>query len=156
MARGITFGYIQKLDNPRILWCNILKDSSLLDLAMAKLLNNKQEVTERFPRTMYVSPLPPRLVMKYLSLIEELERVKQRLSELENKDSGGKAIMLRDITREEAKEEIRQLFKSGRTLYFSDIADELALDLRLVVDICRELQESKEIGIDKDVLARTY
>ena len=92
---------------------------------MAKLLNNKQEVTERFPRTMYVSPLPPRFVMKYLSIIEELERVKQRLSELENKDSGGKAIMLRDITREEAKEEIRQLFKSGRTLYFSDIVNRI-------------------------------
>jgi len=123
---------------------------------MVRLLNSKQELANRFSRTSSARPLPPIFVIKYLSLIEELEKVKQRLSELENKDSGGKPIMLRDITREEAREEIRQLFKSGRTLYFSDIADELALDLRLVVDICRELQENKEIGIDKDALARTY
>ena len=62
--------------------------------------------------------------------------------------------MLRDITREEAKKEIRQLFLTGRTLYYSDIAEELELDLKLVVDICREFQENKEIGIDKDALAR--
>ena len=62
--------------------------------------------------------------------------------------------MLRDITREEAKKEIRQLFLTGRTLYYSDIAEELELDLELVVGICREFQENKEIGIDKDALAR--
>jgi len=62
--------------------------------------------------------------------------------------------MLRDITREEAKKEIQHLFLTGRTLYYSDIAEELKLDLRLVVDICREFQENKEIGIDKDALAR--
>jgi len=53
---------------------------------------------------------------------------------------------------EEATEEIRQLFSSGRTLYYSDIAEELRLDLELVVDICHELQESGEIGIDDRVL----
>ena len=83
---------------------------------------------------------------------EELERVKQRLAEIENREE---AIVLREMTREEAKQEIRQIFQSGRTLYYSDIANELALDLRLVVDVCRELQENKEIGIDKDALART-
>ena len=83
---------------------------------------------------------------------EELERVKQRLAEIENREE---AIVLREMTREEAKQEIRQIFQSGRTLYYSDIANELALDLRLVVDVCRELQENKEIGIDEDALART-
>ncbi len=63
--------------------------------------------------------------------------------------------MLRELSREEAKEEIRQLFKSGRTLYYSDIAEELKLALKLVVDICRELQGNGEIGIDEDALART-
>ena len=122
---------------------------------MAKLIKNKQEVVKIYPRIATVSPLPPRFVMEYLSLQRELKRVKQRLSELENRDSGEKVIVLRDITREEAKQEIRQLFSSGRTLYYSDIAEELGLDLKLVVDICRELQENKEIGIDEDALART-
>jgi hypothetical protein len=88
-------------------------------------------------------------------LHEELERIKQRLLELEEKVSKENVIVLRDITREEAKEEIQKLFMSGRTLYYSDIAEELRLDLELVVDICRELQENKKIGIDEDALART-
>ncbi|MFC1991979.1 hypothetical protein ACFLVC_04590 [Chloroflexota bacterium] len=62
--------------------------------------------------------------------------------------------MLRDISKEQAREEIKQLFLTGRTLYYSDIADELSLDLKLVVDICREFQESNEVGVDKDALAR--
>jgi hypothetical protein len=48
-------------------------------------------------------------------------------------------IILREISREEAKDEILQLFLKGETLYFSDIAKQLRLDLELVVDICREL-----------------
>ena len=59
--------------------------------------------------------------------------------------------MLRDITKEEAKKEIQQLFLNGRTLYYSDIVKELELDLETVVDICNELQENKEIGIDAGV-----
>ena len=121
---------------------------------MAKLLNNKQEIVDRFPRTPTISPLPPIFVMKYLSLQEELKQTKQRLMELENRVPEEKVIVLRDVTREEAKQEIRQLFLSGRTLYYSDIAEELELDLKLVVGICREFQENKEIGIDEDALAR--
>jgi len=61
-------------------------------------------------------------------------------------------IVLREISREQAKQEIQQLFSSGRTLYYSDIAEELGLDLELTVDICRELQESKEIKVDENAL----
>ena len=120
---------------------------------MAKTLNNKPEIVNMPVGIPHIGPLIPIPVMKYLLLQEELKKVKQRL-ELENRDSGEKVIMLRDITREEAKKEIRQLFLTGRTLYYSDIAEELKLDLRLVVDICREFQESKKIGIDRDALAR--
>ena len=63
-----------------------------------------------------------------------------------------KVIVLREISREQAKQEIQQLFSSGRTLYYSDIAEELGLDLELTVDICRELQESKEIKVDENAL----
>jgi len=115
---------------------------------MAKALNKKQELAERFPRTTYgVSP-PAWSIINYISLLDELERIKQRLAELETKE---KVIVLKEITREEAKKEIQQLFKSGRTLYYSDIVQELKLDLEMVVDICNELQESGEIGVDANV-----
>lgn len=119
---------------------------------MAKLLNNEQEIIKVYPRITTISPYPPRFVLEYLSLQEELRRVKQRLLELESRVlAGEKVIVLRDITREEAKQEIKQLFASGRTLYYSDIVKELGLDLETVVDICNELEEEKEIAVDAGV-----
>ena len=116
---------------------------------MAKLLNNKQEIADRYPRTAFISPLPPVDVVTYFSFREELERIKQKLLELESRE---KVIVLKEITREEAKGEIQQLFASGRTLYYSDIVKELKLDLETVVDICNELQESRQIEVDASIL----
>ncbi len=90
-------------------------------------------------------------MMKHLALLEELKQTKQRLAELEDRISREEVIVLRDITREEAEQEIQQLFKSGRTLYYSDIARELKLDLELVVEICNELQESGVVEEDAGV-----
>ncbi len=45
------------------------------------------------------------------------------------------------------KAAIIKLFKTGRTLYFSDIADELDLDLREVVSICDELSQEQRIWV---------
>lgn len=101
-----------------------------------------------------ISPLPTRFVLEYFALREELRQARQKIAELENKPLGEEVMVVRDITKEEAKEEIRQLLKGGDTLYFSEIADKLRLDLEMVVDICRELQDTKEIGIDEEVLAR--
>jgi len=102
-----------------------------------------------------ISPLPTRFVLEYFALREELRQARQQLAELENRSVGEEVMVVRDITKEEAKEEIRQLLNGGDTLYFSDIADKLRLDLEMVVDICRELQGDKEIGIDEEALART-
>ena len=93
-------------------------------------------------------PHPLAFVREYISLQQELEQVKQRLSELEARE---KVIVLKEITREEAKKEIQQLFASGRTLYYSDIVEELKLDLEVVVDICNELQKNKEVSVDDRV-----
>jgi hypothetical protein len=82
----------------------------------------------------------------------DLEQTKQRLAELEKRMPEEKVIVLREISKEQAKQEIQQLFSSGRTLYYSDIAEELRLDLELVVDICRELQEEGEIEVDEHIL----
>ena len=106
-------------------------------------------------RPLSISPLPTRLVLEYFALREELRQARQKLAELENRPSREEVMVVRDITKEEAKEEIRQLLKGGHTLYFSDIADELRIDLEMVVDICRELYNDQEIGIDEEALART-
>ena len=61
-------------------------------------------------------------------------------------------IELREVTKEEAKVEIVELFDSGETLYYSDISDRLRIDLELVVEICRELQAEGEIAVDDDAV----
>ena len=48
-------------------------------------------------------------------------------------------IDLREITKEEARDEIIDLFATGETLYYSDIAFRLRLDLEMVVDVCHQL-----------------
>ena len=82
----------------------------------------------------------------------DLEQTKQKVAELERRMPEGKVIVLREISREQAKQEIQQLFSSGRTLYYSDIAEELRLDLELVVDVCRELEESGEVKVEESAL----
>lgn len=76
-----------------------------------------------------------------------IEAVENQISELAGEE---KVIVLREITREEAKDEIKELFDAGRVLYYSDIADELRIDLELAVEICQELQNEGEIEISDD------
>lgn len=83
-----------------------------------------------------------------LLLRERIQRIEERLASLEASLPKAKVILLREISREEAEKEIRSIFSAGKTLYYSDIAQELGLDLELVVDICNELQERGEITID--------
>jgi len=92
------------------------------------------------------------LMEENASLRQGIEQIKQKLSELEERIPEEKVIVLREISREEAEQEIRELFSSGRTLYYSDIAEELRLDLELVVVICHKLQESGELRIDESAL----
>jgi hypothetical protein len=115
---------------------------------MAKTIKREQEIAVILPPTLYKLPLYPPGALEYLMLKAELDFVKKKLAELEK---GEKVIVLKEITREDAKEEIRKLFASGRTLYYSDIVEELDVDLELVVDICNELRKDKEIRVDADV-----
>lgn len=95
-----------------------------------------------------IMPAPLGFVREYITLQQKVENLEKRLAGLEAKE---KVIVLKEITREEAKEEIRRLFASGRTLYYSDIVTELQLDLETVVDICNELRKNKEVSIDDRV-----
>lgn len=57
-------------------------------------------------------------------------------------------VVLRAIPRSQARDEILALFKeSARTLYYSDVAQQLNLDLELVVELCNELEGEGRIGV---------
>ena len=87
---------------------------------------------------------------------EEIGELKARVAALEAQvarlegDSTEKVLVLREITRDEARAEIAELFRGGETLYYSDISDRLRIDLEMVVEICRELLEEGAIGVDDD------
>ena len=61
-------------------------------------------------------------------------------------------IVLREITKEEAKAEIIDLFANEETLYYSDISERLRIDLEMVVEICRELKAEGAIRVDDDAV----
>jgi deoxycytidine triphosphate deaminase len=63
-----------------------------------------------------------------------------------------KIVVLREISKEEAEKEILKLFSGGQVLYYSDIAEKLRLDLKLVVEICNELQSKGRIEAIDDAL----
>jgi O6-methylguanine-DNA--protein-cysteine methyltransferase len=81
---------------------------------------------------------------------QELQETRQKLQQIEDNISHEKVVVLRPIPIEQAKEEIRKLFSQGRTLYYSDIAEELGLDLETVVQICQELKEKQEVEVVAD------
>ena len=58
-------------------------------------------------------------------------------------------VVLRSISRKDAKGEIRDLFRrsDGKTLFYSDVAEALSLDLELVVKLCNELEAEGHIGV---------
>ena len=73
--------------------------------------------------------------------------LEKRVTRLEE-HSEQKVIVLREITAEEARTEIVDLFATGETLYYSDISERLRIDFDMVVDICCELQQEGAIGVD--------
>jgi hypothetical protein len=89
------------------------------------------------------------------TLKQIIQAIEDRLAYIEANIPKERVVILRELPREEAKKEIQQLFSTGRTLYYSDIVQELGIDLETVVDICRELQKDKEIGVDENALTET-
>ena len=47
----------------------------------------------------------------------------------------------------ENRERIRNLFKTNKVLYFSDISEKLNIGIEEVVDICRDLHANGEIQV---------
>lgn len=84
-----------------------------------------------------------------LALVEQNKNLTQLVSLIgaERKGITEEIISIRDIPREKAKKEIVELFQESETLYFSDIAERLRLDLELVVELCAELQKEGKIKL---------
>jgi len=93
-----------------------------------------------------------RLRAENVFLMRRLEELERRLSRVEEILPEQKVVVIRSVSEEEARAEIRQMFSTGRTLYYSDIAEDLGLDLRTVVRICEELRSEGEIEVDADAL----
>lgn len=55
-------------------------------------------------------------------------------------------VVIRSITREEAKKEIMELLDKSDKLYYYDIAEALNLDLELVVNLIAELESEGMVG----------
>ena len=88
---------------------------------------------------------------------DELEELKIRVLDLEEEvvrlltlATDEEIIELRVISREEAKQEILAMFQSGETLFYSDLATRLRLDLPLVVEVCQQLEQEGEIEVNAD------
>jgi len=107
--------------------------------------------TERLVQYPYATDLIEenwQLATENALLRARLDDFEARLARLEADVPETKVVVLRQITRDEAKQEIKELFASGETLDYEDIVDRLQLDLELVVGICDELTEEGEIGPD--------
>ena len=87
-------------------------------------------------------------LLKEVSALKELVRnLTARVAELEQEAKAAKEIqtddiiVLREISKEQARQEIIQSFESGNPLDQADLADALSLEFSLVVEICNELIE---------------
>ena len=92
----------------------------------------------------YENSMIRELRARVASLEEQVGRLEENLVQ--------QVIVLREMTREEAKTEIIDLFACGETLYYSDISERLRIDLEVVVEICRELQAEGAIRVDDDAV----
>ncbi len=82
-----------------------------------------------------------------LILRDAIRRIEERLASIEASLPAERVVVLREIGKDEAKQEIIRLFSTGKTLYYSDIVEQLKIDLELVVDICDEMIKEGKIQV---------
>ena len=54
-------------------------------------------------------------------------------------------VDLQDISRDEAKKQIIDYFKEHKTAWISELAEQLRLDIELIIDITNELEKEGKI-----------
>ena len=97
------------------------------------------------------------------ALLEEVNHLKElvaslttRLTELEREVETTKAaqpddvIVIREISKEQARNEIIKSFEAGEPLDQADLADALSLEISLVVEVCNELIEEGAVVLYDD------
>lgn len=105
-----------------------------------------------------IASLMNSLIERMEDVIIRMSNIENRLSSLENKlpltseneivSESGATIeneSADEVSREQAKEMILKLFEQKGELDYFEIISELDLDLKLVVEICAELEEEKRI-----------
>lgn len=88
------------------------------------------------------------------ALRQRIWAIEERLANIEATIPKERVVILREVSKEEAEKEVLELFSQGQTLYYSDIAEQLRIDLKMVVEICNELQNRGEIKVVDDTLQR--
>lgn len=88
-------------------------------------------------------------------LLKEVADLQDRVMVLEagflnlSADYMPEIIEIREVSREQAKAEIVELFDQTETpLYYSDIMTRVGVELETVVEICQELLDEGVIGLD--------
>ena len=73
----------------------------------------------------------------------ENESLMAKVVAMQATNSAEKILEIREIPRDQAKEEIRAFFKAhdGEAIYPSDVMEALSLDYDLVYEICEELEK---------------
>jgi len=81
-------------------------------------------------------------------LRSEVSKLEKELDEIKRANKPH-LIVLREISREDAKKEILGLLDNlkGEQIYPSDIADKLSIDFLMVMDILDELEKEEEIEV---------
>lgn len=80
-------------------------------------------------------------------IMQRIELLEQRIIKSKESDANSEeVILLRSLSREQAKEEIMELLDKSDKLYYSDIAEALRLDLEQVVEIVKELEAEGKVG----------
>ena len=87
------------------------------------------------------------LYAECLQLKAENEGLRAKVVAMQATNSPEKILEIREIPREQAKEEVRAFFKAhhGEAIYPSDVMEALSLDYDLVYEICEELEQEGKI-----------
>ena len=101
----------------------------------------------------FITSLMVSLIQKVDKMTERISGVEDALLSIENilsvEESGDEDESPVQVTREEAEEMVLALFHEKGQLGYTEIMTTLHLDLKLIVDICAELEAAGKIeGID--------
>ena len=108
----------------------------------AKTLRSSIPDSEKFANTgLYAECL--QLKAENDKLKAENEDLRAKVVAMQATNSSEKFLEIREIPREQAKEEVRAFFKAhhGEAIYPSDVMEALSLDYDLVYEICEELEK---------------